>query len=109
VSLAETKECQNSVWLIAKPLRSYPSYACSLLGSTNSSASCTAIGGNGTTGVYGPLEYCSPAVKLSYVFSAYYESQGRVGTACDFSGNATLASNRELLVAGVQATSSQAA
>lgn len=64
-------------------------YACSLLGSSGGGASCTAIGGNGTTGTYGPLEYCSPAIKLSYVFSAYYEEQSRSPSACDFGGNAT--------------------
>lgn len=65
-------------------------YACSLLGSNGGAASCTAIGGNGTAGQYGPLEFCSPSVKLSYVFSAYYEEQQRVATACDFGGNATI-------------------
>ncbi len=71
------------------------SYACSLLGSNGGAASCTAIGGNGTPGQYGPLEFCSPSVKLSYVFSAYYEEQQLVATACDFGGNATIVAQRE--------------
>ncbi|WVR09251.1 hypothetical protein IAU60_006316 [Kwoniella sp. DSM 27419] len=69
-------------------------YACSLLGSqTNDTASCEPIGGNGTSGVYGPLSYCSPAIKLSYAMSAYYE-YNPVDTSCDFAGNATLSPNR---------------
>ncbi|KAJ9103607.1 hypothetical protein QFC20_004763 [Naganishia adeliensis] len=64
-------------------------YACSLLGASNASASCDPIASNGSTGVYGPLSYCSPSVKLSYIFSAYYEANNRRADACDFSGNAT--------------------
>lgn len=64
-------------------------YTCSLLGSTNSTATCATIGGNGTTGQYGELSYCSDEIKLSYIFSAYYESQNRRSDACDFAGNAT--------------------
>jgi hypothetical protein len=71
------------------------SYACNLLGSSNSGATCEPIGGNGTSGVYGDLSYCSPAIKLSYVFSAYYEFNP-VDTSCDFDGNATLSNNRML-------------
>jgi hypothetical protein len=71
------------------------SYTCSLLGSTNSTATCATIGGNGTTGQYGELSYCSDAIKLSYIFSAYYESQNRNSAACDFDGNATTIRNRE--------------
>ncbi|KAK4686291.1 hypothetical protein P7C73_g3844, partial [Tremellales sp. Uapishka_1] len=66
-------------------------YACSLLGSSGSGASCDAIGGNGTAGTYGQLSFCSPAIKLSYAFSAYYEFNP-VDSSCDFSGNATLSS-----------------
>ena len=52
------------------------------------------IGGNGTTGTYGALSYCSPAIKLSYAMSAYYEFNP-VQSSCDFGGNATFAPNRE--------------
>ncbi|TFK21138.1 1,3-beta-glucanosyltransferase [Coprinopsis marcescibilis] len=48
------------------------------------------IGGNGATGVYARISGCDPATKLSYVFSQYYESQDRLASACDFSGNATV-------------------
>lgn len=72
----------------------YFSYACNLLGSSNSGATCDAIGGNGTSGVYGDLAYCSPEIKLSYVFSAYYEFNP-VDSSCDFSGNATLSPTRK--------------
>ncbi|WRT68843.1 uncharacterized protein IL334_005824 [Kwoniella shivajii] len=69
-------------------------YACQLLGSsTNGSASCDPIGGNGTSGTYGQLSYCSPAIKLSYAMSAYYEFNP-IESSCDFSGNATLSPAR---------------
>ncbi|ORY25518.1 putative 1,3-beta-glucanosyltransferase [Naematelia encephala] len=64
-------------------------YTCSLLGSSGSGASCDVIGGNGTAGTYGELSFCSPAIKLSYAMSAYYEFNP-ISTSCDFSGNATL-------------------
>lgn len=69
------------------PLLTHRSYACQLLGSAG--GSCDAIGGNGTSGTYGDLSFCSPSVKLSYVFSAYY-GLNPVDTSCDFAGNATL-------------------
>ncbi|WWD20964.1 hypothetical protein CI109_105443 [Kwoniella shandongensis] len=68
-------------------------YTCSLLGTSNSGASCDAIGGNGTAGTYGQLSMCSPAIKLSYAMSAYYEFNP-IATSCDFNGNATLSPNR---------------
>lgn len=63
---------------------------CQLLGQAG--GSCDAIAGNGQTGTYGPLSGCSPATKLSYVFSQYYERTNRNAQSCSFSGNATLAS-----------------
>ncbi|KAJ1310264.1 hypothetical protein OPQ81_007006 [Rhizoctonia solani] len=62
---------------------------CQLLGQAG--GSCDAIAGNGQTGVYGPLSGCSPATKLSYVFSQYYERTSRNAQSCNFNGNATLA------------------
>ncbi|CAE6461996.1 unnamed protein product [Rhizoctonia solani] len=63
---------------------------CQLLGQAG--GSCNDIAGNGQTGVYGPLSGCSPATKLSYVFSQYYERTSRNAQSCAFNGNATLAS-----------------
>jgi len=40
------------------------------------------------------LSMCSPAIKLSYAMSAYYEANP-VDTSCDFAGNATLNPNRK--------------
>ncbi|CAD6573513.1 MAG: 1,3-beta-glucanosyltransferase gas1 [Tremellales sp. Tagirdzhanova-0007] len=68
-------------------------YACSLLGSSGAGSSCDAIAGNGSSGVYGSLSMCSPAIKLSYAMSAYYEFNP-VDSSCDFGGNATLSSSR---------------
>ena len=59
-----------------------------------SDANCNAISGNGSSGMYGPLAMCSPAIKLSYAMSAYYEVNP-VDTSCDFGGNATLSPNSE--------------
>lgn len=62
--------------------------ACDMLGQQGSSVDCTTIGSNGTTGTYGPLAMCSPDIKLSWAFSAYY-MLNPVATSCDFGGNAT--------------------
>ncbi|KAJ7102325.1 1,3-beta-glucanosyltransferase [Mycena belliarum] len=62
--------------------------ACSLLGS--SGGTCADISGNGTTGVYGRLDMCDPITKLSYVFSQYFELNGRQPSACSFDGNGTV-------------------
>jgi hypothetical protein len=78
---------------------------CSLLG--QSGGSCTDIGGNGSTGVYGRIADCDPstsfvtmsfpllklhyaAIKLSYVMSQYYEANGRNAQSCSFAGNGTV-------------------
>lgn len=66
-------------------------YACSLLGQGN--ASCAAIAGNGTSGEYGQLAMCSPAIKLSYAMSAYFNINP-LQSSCDFNGNASLSENR---------------
>ncbi|WWC97763.1 hypothetical protein V866_004649 [Kwoniella sp. B9012] len=82
-------------------------YACQLLGSsTNGTASCDPIGGNGTSGTYGELSYCSPAIKLSYAMSAYYEFNP-VDTSCDFSGNATLSPTRPNTAEDASSSASQ--
>ncbi|KAJ6484485.1 1,3-beta-glucanosyltransferase [Mycena vitilis] len=51
---------------------------------------CDDISSNGVTGVYGRVAMCDPTIKLSYVFSQYYELSHRAATACSFSGNATI-------------------
>lgn len=55
-------------------------YSCSLLGSVG--GSCTPIGADGTTGVYGPISSCSAPDKLSYVASQYYAQQAFNAQAC---------------------------
>ncbi|WVQ92527.1 hypothetical protein IAS59_006338 [Cryptococcus gattii] len=80
-------------------------YTCSLLGSTDSSASCDPIAGNGTSGTYGQLSFCSPAIKLSYVMSTYYQFNPK-DTSCDFGGNATLSANRPNTVQDANAAAS---
>jgi hypothetical protein len=62
--------------------------ACDMLAQAGSDVDCSTIGSNGTTGTYGPLAMCSPDIKLSWAFSAYY-MLNPVPTSCDFAGNAT--------------------
>jgi 1,3-beta-glucanosyltransferase GAS1 len=55
----------------------------------NDQSACNGILANGTTGVYGAYSMCAASQKLSFVMNQYYLNQGKVATACDFSGNAT--------------------
>ncbi|KAJ7463491.1 1,3-beta-glucanosyltransferase [Mycena galericulata] len=52
--------------------------------------SCNDIGGNGQSGVYGPVAMCDPTIRLSYAFSQYYELTNDAASACLWSGNAKL-------------------
>jgi len=63
-------------------------YGCNLLGQNG--GSCNDIAGSGSAGTYGLGSSCSPAVKLSYVFSQFYENQKKNQDACNFAGNATI-------------------
>ncbi|KAJ7693693.1 carbohydrate-binding module family 43 protein/Glycoside hydrolase family 72 protein [Mycena rosella] len=77
--------------------------ACSLLGS--SGGTCDDIGSSGTTGVYGRVSMCDPVTKLSYVFSQYFELNGRQASACSFDGNGTVNANAPSETAVAAATS----
>jgi len=61
---------------------------CDLLGQVG--GSCTDIGGNGSTGVYGRISDCDPTIKLSYVMSKYYEATDKRVDSCSFAGNGTV-------------------
>ena len=61
--------------------------ACSQL-SQRSNANCLPIAANGTTGTYGNYSFCSPVQRLDWAFSAYFDSQNRTATACNFGGAA---------------------
>ncbi|KAJ7041537.1 1,3-beta-glucanosyltransferase [Mycena alexandri] len=65
---------------------------------------CNDISANGATGVYGAVGMCDPTIKLSYVFSQYYELNHHAPTACNFSGNAVI--NTAADVAGAQGAAS---
>ncbi|KAJ7466796.1 1,3-beta-glucanosyltransferase [Mycena galericulata] len=62
--------------------------ACGLLGQMG--GTCADISASGETGVYGTVGMCDPTIRLSYIFSQYYEASHRAPTACSFSGNATI-------------------
>ncbi|KAJ7155198.1 glycoside hydrolase family 72 and carbohydrate-binding module family 43 [Mycena filopes] len=62
--------------------------ACGL--TSQAGGNCDDISSNGATGVYGPVGMCDPTIKLSYVFSQYYELSHHAPAACNFSGNAVV-------------------
>lgn len=69
-------------------------YACSQLGqAAQAGANCDAIAGNGTSGSYGALAMCSPAVQLAYAMSVYYDVTSGAAGSCSFGGNGTVNTN----------------
>ncbi|KAF8523442.1 1,3-beta-glucanosyltransferase [Hysterangium stoloniferum] len=81
--------------------------ACSLIGTAG--GNCSAIGGNGQTGVYGPLSFCSNVQKLSSTFSLYYDLTQRNAASCNFAGNATTVPNAPASPAAAAAASASCA
>ncbi|KAJ7624905.1 1,3-beta-glucanosyltransferase [Roridomyces roridus] len=65
--------------------------ACGLL--IQNGGSCADISADGAAGVYGDIGMCDPTIKLSYVFTQYYEQSQRIPAACGFNGNATVNTN----------------
>jgi hypothetical protein len=57
-----------------------------------SPAVCAGINGNATNGVYGAYSMCDDGAKLDYVLDAYYQSQQKASTACDFNSQAQVVS-----------------
>ncbi|KAH6603205.1 glycoside hydrolase family 72 protein [Trichoderma cornu-damae] len=53
---------------------------------------CAGINGNAATGVYGAYHMCDDGAKLDYVLDAYYQSQNKASSACDFKGQAQVVS-----------------
>ncbi|KAG8900810.1 1,3-beta-glucanosyltransferase gas1 [Tulasnella sp. 403] len=82
-------------------------YACAQIGTL--SGSCTPIGGNGTTGVYGPFSICDPPTKLSYALSEYFELSNQAAGSCSFSGNASTVANPPANAAAASAAESSCA
>lgn len=61
-----------------------------LFGTVCGLVDCSAVSGDGETGTYGAISFCSDKDKLSYVLNLYYEDQDGHSSACDFDGSATL-------------------
>ncbi|UKZ83884.1 hypothetical protein TrVFT333_011699 [Trichoderma virens FT-333] len=55
-------------------------------------AVCAGINGDASTGVYGAYSMCDDGAKLDYVLDAYYNSQQKASSACDFNGQAQVIS-----------------
>lgn len=53
-------------------------------------AACAGINTNTTTGVYGTYSMCTDVQKLGHVLDAYYKSQQKSASACDFNGQAVV-------------------
>ncbi|KAL7799939.1 carbohydrate-binding module family 43 protein [Trichoderma ceciliae] len=53
---------------------------------------CAGINGNATNGVYGAYSMCDDGAKLDYVLDAYYTSQQKSSSACDFNSQAQIVS-----------------
>lgn len=58
----------------------------------NDTNACVGITSNGTTGVYGAYSGCTPEQQLSFVMNRFYLDSSSQSYACDFSGNASVAS-----------------
>ncbi|KAJ1952454.1 1 3-beta-glucanosyltransferase gel4 [Linderina pennispora] len=50
------------------------------------SIDCSAINGNGTTGKYGNYAGCDTIQRVSWALNAYYQSDNKKSTSCDFDG-----------------------
>ncbi|SJX61724.1 related to GAS1-glycophospholipid-anchored surface glycoprotein [Sporisorium reilianum f. sp. reilianum] len=61
--------------------------ACSYLG--DQGGDCAPILGDGQAGQYGNFSACTPAQRLEWAMSQYYEMTGFNAQSCDFAGNAT--------------------
>ncbi|GEQ69863.1 hypothetical protein JCM33374_g3538 [Metschnikowia sp. JCM 33374] len=55
---------------------------------------CAAVSGNGTSGTYGAISFCSDKDKLSYLLNAYYVAQNSHSSACNFGGSASLVASQ---------------
>jgi 1,3-beta-glucanosyltransferase GAS1 len=53
-------------------------------------AACDGITADATAGKYGDFVMCNATQQLAYALNQYYLNQGKVATACDFSGQAKL-------------------
>lgn len=61
-----------------------------LYGTVCGEIECDSINADGQKGKYGAFSYCSSKDKLSYVLNEYYEKNGKLSSACDFKGSASI-------------------
>ncbi|KAG6010225.1 hypothetical protein E4U43_008617 [Claviceps pusilla] len=81
--MAKSRSCVPKSGLSPKKFGDIFSFIC-----TKSPESCVGITANATSGIYGAYSMCGAQAKLSYVLDAYYTSQKKASTACDFDGSA---------------------
>ncbi|CAN8104659.1 unnamed protein product [Discula destructiva] len=63
-----------------------------------SDSACDGISGNATTGKYGEFVMCNATEQLANALNAYYVSQKKASTACDFDGQAQVVTPTETLL-----------
>lgn len=69
---------------------------------------CAGINGDASTGVYGAYSMCDDGAKLDYVLDAYYQSQQKASTACDFNGQAQVVSAKPVATCSAALASASA-
>lgn len=58
----------------------------------NDGKACDSIARDAQTGTYGEYSMCNSTQQLAIAFDAYYQSENKASTACDFGGSASVVS-----------------
>ena len=81
--MSKSRKCVRKTGLAVSKYEDLFNYICA-----DDKAACAAINGNTKAGVYGAYSMCTDGQKLDYVLDAYYNSQDKGDSACDFNGKA---------------------